>query len=198
MQKRWDLINYVAEQVNAKRYLEIGVESRMNFDKINVENKESVDPNEDEATHTLTSDEYFESVKGSDKKFDVIFIDGLHESPQVYKDVSNSLKHLSSGGVIVCHDLLPVSKDAQKVPRVQDIWNGDVWMDFVKLRTERDDLTMFTLQMDNGCGIICRGEQMKLDLKGTEINYENFTKNQKNWMVTKDPSFIYDFFKQYY
>lgn len=196
--KRWDLINYIAEQVEAKRYLEIGVESRMCFDQIKVENKESVDPNETEATHTLTSDEYFKSIKGTDEKFDVIFIDGLHESPQVHKDVTNSLNHLSDGGVIVCHDMLPISEDSQKVPRVQDIWNGDIWRDFVKLRTERDDLTMFTLQMDNGCSVICRGEQAVLDLEGLEITYENLTKNQSKWMVTKSPEFIYDFFKMYY
>ena len=41
------------------------------------------------------------------KKFDVIFIDGLHEYYQIRKDVINSLKYLDKNGYIVIHDLFP-------------------------------------------------------------------------------------------
>jgi len=36
-------------------------------------------------------------------------------------------------------------------------WNGTVWKAFYKLRTERTDLKMFCLNIDDGVGIIRRG-----------------------------------------
>jgi predicted O-methyltransferase YrrM len=52
----------------------------------------------------ITSDAFFER---SMVKFDVIFIDGLHEEHQVDRDIVNSLQHLNPGGIIVLHDCLP-------------------------------------------------------------------------------------------
>ena len=62
---------------------------------------------DDDIDFVGTSDEYFESIKDTEVKYDIIFIDGLHHNEQVLKDVENSLKHLSEGGSIVCHDCLP-------------------------------------------------------------------------------------------
>ena len=48
-----------------------------------------------------TSDEFFENNR---EKFDVIYIDGSHEAPQVYKDLSNSWNCLNNEGIIICDD----------------------------------------------------------------------------------------------
>ena len=48
-----------------------------------------------------TSDKFFENNK---EKFDVIYIDGSHEAPQVYKDLSNSWNCLNYNGIIICDD----------------------------------------------------------------------------------------------
>ena len=44
-----------------------------------------------------TSDEYFAN---NSEKFDVIYIDGWHEAPQVYKDLNNSWNSLNINGLI--------------------------------------------------------------------------------------------------
>lgn len=44
------------------------------------------------------------------QKFDLVFIDGLHHSDQVLKDINNSLSFLEPNGVIMCHDILPSSE----------------------------------------------------------------------------------------
>ena len=39
--------------------------------------------------------------------FDVIFLDGLHEYSQTYRDLVNSLDHLAPGGFILVDDVYP-------------------------------------------------------------------------------------------
>ena len=48
-----------------------------------------------------TSDDFF---KNNNAKFDVIYIDGWHEAPQVYKDICNSWSCLNKNGIIICDD----------------------------------------------------------------------------------------------
>ena len=48
-----------------------------------------------------TSDEYFTN---SNERFDIIYIDGWHEAPQVYKDLNNSWNSLNINGLIICDD----------------------------------------------------------------------------------------------
>ena len=96
--------------------------------------------------------------------FDVIFIDGLHWSEQVYKDIINSLDVLSEGGYIICHDMSPYCEFIQRYPqpRRESEWTGDCWKAWVKLRSDRDDLKMAVVDTDYGCGVITRGNQDKL------------------------------------
>ena len=48
-----------------------------------------------------TSDEFF---KNNEQKFDIIYVDGWHEAPQVYKDINNSWDCLNVNGIIICDD----------------------------------------------------------------------------------------------
>ena len=48
-----------------------------------------------------TSDTYFDN---NNEKFDLIYIDGWHEAPQVYKDICNSWNFLNNDGIIICDD----------------------------------------------------------------------------------------------
>ena len=100
---RFDIINKLIKENNFKNYLEIGVcDPRECFDKIECENKDSVDPGvefeENPVKYKMTSDEFFAQLKDDHPKYDVIFIDGLHLSWQVKKDIENSVKHLSDNG----------------------------------------------------------------------------------------------------
>ena len=101
--KRYDIINNLIKFKNFKEYLEIGCFKNENFDKINITNKIGVDPVSG-GTHRVSSDDFF--LKNT-KKFDLIFIDGLHTYDQVKKDINNSLGFLKENGVILIHDCLP-------------------------------------------------------------------------------------------
>lgn len=187
MKMRWKVINYIIKKNKYTSYLEIGVDEGINFKKIKCASKISVDPAEgqyvdSEPDYIMTSDEFFHKKKFM---FDIIFIDGLHHSDQVYKDITNSLKCLNPNGTIVCHDMNPVSEESQRIPREANanVWHGDCWKAFVRLRVERDDLNMCVIDTDCGLGIIRPGTQERL-LVDSEFyeNYNNFVENKEKWL----------------
>ena len=185
--KRYDVINLLIKNFNFESYLEIGVFNGENFVKVECENKTSVDPEQfGYTTHQMTSDQYFDQLS-EDIKFDIIFIDGLHLWEQCYKDINNSLKHLSPNGVIICHDMNPIEEMYQSRVKNSFIWNGDVWKAFVKLRSERNDLFTCMLEdCDYGLGIITWGNQetIKLDKSMEELLYCDFIENKPYLMNT--------------
>lgn len=184
---RYDILNKFISERNYKNYLEIGVHDRNGcFNKINCENKICVDPDINaKADFVMTSDRFFEQ---NVKKFDIIFIDGLHEGHQVYKDIQNSLKVLNTGGIIMCHDCSPnsvqESKDYEDFP-LEDYgkysWYGDSWKGFVKYRFESNYLC-YTINTDSGCGIIDtlnKSNVQKRFISIGELTYSDLDKNRK-------------------
>jgi hypothetical protein len=186
MSKRWTVINYLIQLNNYKTYLEIGSgrikkKKRRNFDMIKCENKDGIDP-QGYCNYKMTSDEFFATVN---KKYDIIFIDGLHLEEQVMKDILNSLNRLNPNGVVVVHDCNPkleISQCEEKPKRRPDggisPWNGTVWRAFAKLRMTRDDLKMLVLESDYGLGIIKKGKQQCFPLTN-ELTFHLLDKNRK-------------------
>ena len=156
--KRWDIMNIYIQKNGYKDYLEIGLDSGICRDSVNIENKTTVDPDVRtmNPTHLMTSDEFFAQNKNT---FDVIFIDGLHHGEQVLRDIENSLNVLNDGGMIFCHDMMPTTEKVQAVPRISDVWTGDCWKAWAKLRGTRADIEMFIIQDDWGVGVIKKGKQ---------------------------------------
>lgn len=176
---RADIINRLIKKINAKKYLEIGVDTGQNLNEINCEYKIGIDPNVNTpATFHITSDEFFEKNK---ETFDIIFIDGLHHDDQVLKDILNSLEILNDGGYIICHDMNPIKEEHQYRYPYCNHWNGDCWKAFVYLRQERDDLEMCVIDVDHGCGIIKRGKQSPIKIN-INISYKDLDNNRKYWL----------------
>ncbi len=175
---RITIINDLITQHGHKSYLEIGVKRGICFKEINCPEKTSVDPVWP-ATFRGTSDEFFAQNK---QTFDIIFIDGLHESHQTKKDIFNALLVLAPGGHIVLHDCLPESEIMQRVPRMAQDWTGDVWKAFVYFR-RFPELEMFTYDCDFGVGVIRKGSQEPL--KVDRPTFSKFVKNRQEWMNVK-------------
>ena len=162
---RTDVINHLIQYHKYTSYLEIGVDnSELNYDKIQCAHKEGVDPDPAaKATHQMTSDEFFATIKS--EKYDIIFIDGLHDAKQVMQDVENALKHLSDKGFILLLDCNPkqeylqISQEEYDKNGVHDVWCGDVWKALARLRMTRDDLNCSVIDRDFGIGVIERDGQ---------------------------------------
>ena len=203
--KRWDIINHLIKQNSYLNYLEIGVNDAECIRKIVIDHKDGVDPlpgaevgggNYPEINYPITSDQFFDFIKGHDIKYDIIFIDGLHHSDQVDKDIINSLNHLAPNGVIVMHDCNPPEYEIQLVPRQTGIWNGDVWKSLVKLRCTNPNLEINVVDADWGVGILKVGSQQVYSKESLEkcLNYQYFDNNREEMMniISVD-----EFYKKY-
>ena len=144
------VINLLCAGQQAEDYLEIGCHNNDCFDSVIARNKTGVDPQRG-GTHRLTSDQFFSTC--GDKKFDIIFIDGMHTYEQVRRDVINSLRHISVGGWIVLHDMFPRDWREEHVPLVFPVCLGDVWkLGFELARSPGIDFKI--LKIDHGVGVL--------------------------------------------
>lgn len=191
--KRYDIINKIIQSKNFDKYLEIGVRNPDDcFNKILCHIKHSVDPGfeneENNVDFKFTSDDFFNRLESglldldNNFKWDVVFIDGLHISNQVERDVQNSLNHLSENGFILLHDCNPFLYEYNHERLIEDYWgqgwNGTVWKVIYKLLCIREDLDVYTINVDEGVGLIKKGEGRKLlEFKNTYYEYKELYKN---------------------
>lgn len=188
---RTEIINTLIKKYNYKNYLEIGVNTPAqpgyNWDSVQIETKHGVDPAV-ETTYKMTSDAFFDG--SISQTYDIVFIDGLHIFEQAYKDIVNSLNHLNNGGTIVVHDCNPVSEITQRRERASSVWHGDVWKAILKLRIENPNVTIYTIDADEGCAIIQKGTQELLVPHSKESDiytYDYFKKNKKEILRLTSP-----------
>ena len=163
IKKDWDKINFnrislissgVSNILKHKKYcnyLEIGCDDNFVFNSIGLplKFKTGVDPRKG-GNYKIKSDKFFKINK---KKFDVIFIDGLHHYDQCQRDVINALNCLNKNGFLFIHDLLPLDWKMELVPRIQGRWNGDVWKVGLELAKSKD-LKFYIADMDSGVGFL--------------------------------------------
>lgn len=195
--KRYEILQEIIDFNNYKTYLEIGCDKNQSFSHINIKHRVGVDPVEG-GTHKMTSDEFFLNNKN---KFDIIFIDGLHEYRQVFRDIQNSLKFLNNNGVILLHDCLPRTIWNQITPRINEDWNGDVWKAIVHCRTIKN-IDTYTILADRGLGIIFpRNNKNKLDLhyktNFKNLKFEDYYNNHQSFMniINYDKLKFFNLFK---
>jgi glycosyltransferase involved in cell wall biosynthesis len=140
LNSRHAVINSLTNISNS--YLEIGVEKGYTFNNVHFINKTGVDPDpkfQNKNIYINTSDEFFEKIlDNKNKKYDVIFIDGMHHAENVLRDFNNSMKILDDDGSIFIDDIIPLNYNEQrKIPekhyyengilKYGEEWTGDVW-----------------------------------------------------------------------
>jgi hypothetical protein len=109
-------INRIAQHLGACSYLEIGVDQGLTFNGLSFEHKVAVDPRfrfdvaefqrDGVEFHATTSDQYFIRY-GSSRKFDIVFLDGLHTFQQTFRDFCNSLACSHDRTVWLIDDVFP-------------------------------------------------------------------------------------------
>lgn len=128
-------------------YLEIGVAHGATFEAVDFPFKWGVDPVPKFNTHLLpqgsrfacqTSDEFFSQLDPA-VRFDLVFVDGLHEWHQTYTDVLNCIAHSHPCTVILLDDVIPADEFASwpdmdtaliarnRTGNMSAGWQGDVY-----------------------------------------------------------------------
>ena len=196
---RTDIINYLIWKRGYRSYLEIGLDDpELNFTRVQCEKKESVDPYDPSSnfcaawtqadlnrflpylTYRMTSDDFFAAYPA--KKYDVIFIDGLHLESQADRDIRNSLMHLSAGGVVVVHDCLPDSEASQSEDHPGGSWVGTVWKSMVKY-TKYTHCDVKVLETDWGVGVIEYTDNLDFQIpEKLDLTYEEFNKKKYGFL----------------
>lgn len=205
--KRTAIINYLATLIQAENYLEIGVrDPEKNFNKIICNHKYSVDPGiefeDNPVDFKMDSDTFFKHLSQGDLtistniKFDIIFIDGLHRSFQVEKDILNSLDYISDDGFIIVHDCHPVSEFHQRESYhyihspAGTFWNGTTWKAFYKFRHE-EKLYSICFDTDWGVGVFSKKKYLHfnnipLPLANPYYEYSILNSNKKSHLNLTD------------
>jgi len=186
---RTDIINSLIEKYDCHSYLEIGLSAGANFVGVKCLNKKSIDPDPRwSADYVMTSDEYFYEFRDV-FKYDIVFIDGLHEADQVLKDFENA-KRVAHADVIVFHDCNPQSKEAQMVPRIQKQWNGDVWKAWAFITASYP--SSFCVDTDEGVGIWVRGNELNfVDWDHyRDLTYDYLRRQRKKLLNLKPVSYF--------
>jgi Methyltransferase domain len=187
------IIEYLRRRYSYHSYLEIGCRDDDCFANNNFEYRVGVDPVSG-GTHRMTSDEFFEQ---NDQYFDLIFIDGLHWSEQVIRDIDNSLKYLSEDGTIVMHDCLPINEDSAVYPMIDGIefWNGDVWKGIIHAK-KNPDIKTSVLRVDWGLGIIQRGRNhlhtYAKSIKISRLQWRDYLHYRDNLFNVVDMNKLFD------
>lgn len=185
---RKDVINILIDRYKLDNYLEIGVNDGRTMESIKAKHKLGVDPD----CHTYqvicegkgdmfcgTSDEFFEQLD-INVKYDIIFIDGLHVAEQVFRDITNSIKHLSDNGIIVLHDCSPPNKNTIGPVNNYGIWNGNVYIGYIEA-VKTYNLEYYTVSTDYGCGVIFpRNVDLNQERKYINHDWDYFEKNRKD------------------
>ena len=180
-------------------YLEIGVENGYTFNNTHFINKTGVDPSPTFISDKVvveTSDDFFLKVELS-TKYDVVFIDGMHQSEYVVRDINNSIKFLNDGGKILIDDIIPLTYDEQlKIPKKHyydngilkygESWTGDVWkVIFHILLFHAQDLDFSYYYHLNYRGVAVLHIKNKFQISESElsdINEHDYFKDFKSYM----------------
>lgn len=178
-----EIIQKIIDKYNYQTYLEIGVEHGSTFDIVNVHYKTGVDPDlNSHANVFCTSDEFFQNLP-SDYKFDVIFVDGFHEWHQCYRDICNSIKHLSPNGTILVHDVNPWEAEWTTVHetefRATGLWTGDVYKALIEVRMNHKDMSVCTIEdIFPGLGVIRKGIGVPVYCDLENLDFKTWKENR--------------------
>ena len=188
--QRHEIINEFKDGKNT--YLEIGIEYGHTFNNVQIPNKTGVDPDPKVKNNTIvkkTSDEFFEQNTDT---FDVIFIDGMHQTEFVLRDFNNSVNCLNKNGLIFLDDILPINeREQKKIPikhtyengilKYRESWTGDVWKlvyYLLKNYNEKIEFEIFTNKNYRGVLKISLNEKINISPDAlSKINNYSYEKD---------------------
>jgi hypothetical protein len=191
-------------------YLEIGVAQGLTLEQVRISRRWAVDPHPQFDHRNLPkgvvfeymeSDSFFHQIDTA-KKFDLVFLDGLHTWQQTYKDLMNTLNHSHLSSIIVIDDVVPddalaAIPDWEEALAMKDAvgitdgrWQGDVFKVLLVIRDHHPELD-FCVVGENAEGDNPQAIVWKLDPSIEKfddeklISFENFYS-----MVEYDQIFI--------
>jgi hypothetical protein len=114
-------------------------------------------------------DYQFKRIQEKQIKYDIVFVDPWHTYKDSLKDVETALHFVSKSGFIVIHDCYP-----DKVELIgeyqKNAWCGQTYEAFIDFSFSHDNLEIFCVNSDYGCGIVAM--KPTFSLQRIPFNYE--------------------------
>ena len=198
---RHEFIQRFVDMTPNARYLEVGVSTGETFTRIKAGRKTGVDPvyafdhkadaEADDTAHyeVLTSDAFFQkTIERGVKKFDVVFLDGLHTFEQILKDLLAAVQVVEESGIIVIDDVIPSDYTASvgDVPTMFALrraagsadasWMGDVYKIVWFVETYMPFFNYATIKENHGQMVLWRGANRAIrnDVKVKDVAEKEF------------------------
>lgn len=159
-----DFMAKLCAEREVETYLEIGVQSGLNIQKIKAKNVYAVDPafqitvdptvlKVSSLFYRGTSDSFFKSEYADlmeAQGVDFAFLDGMHLFEYLLRDIYNTEMRSKPSGLIALHDCMPFNSEmiervrniAGRKMRYEGAWTGDVWKVVPILKKYRPDLVV--------------------------------------------------------
>lgn len=185
---RGEFFNKIIKELNYSSYLELGVSTGdFSFKLVECDIKIGVDNNPNISISNVvckTTDDYF-TFLDSDIKFDLIFIDAYHEKTQVFRDFYNSIEHLNENGMIILHDIYPLSEKHS-----DQSCNGDCYRFWIELVKNYPNKTaVFTghyNDQEGTVGIYFGNKFDRSKIKDIDYSYSYFNENISKYIFDKE------------
>jgi hypothetical protein len=95
-------------------------------------------------------------IERARERYDLVLVDGHHTYECSLRDLDAAVALLDPGGVIVVHDCNPLTPELARPDFVSSAWNGETYRALIDRCLGNGDLDYFTLDIDEGCGVIMR------------------------------------------
>lgn len=193
------VINFLLKRLDrVTSYLELGASDldsvfyKINsFQKISVGYKEPTSKNN--AVYKMGYDHFFRALREneilqSDKKWDLIFINGFYLADHLYNHILNSLDFLREDGFIIIQGCNPPTewhareKGQYHLTPASFTWYGTSWKAFLKLR-QSENLFSCCVDVDSGIGIISKNLPLGSFYSSDSnpfFEFNEFNHNRKN------------------
>lgn len=185
---RGHFFNKLIEKLNYSSYLELGVSGgQYCWNLVNCKSKVGVDANPNlniPGVICSYTDQYF-STLDENVKFDLIYIDAWHEKYQAYRDFSNSINHLTDRGIIIIHDIHPLT---ERHTCIQTL-NGNVYEFWIELVENYQNNTStfigFPGEQEGTVGIYYGNKFDETKIGKFDYSYEYFINNLPSYIYHK-------------
>ena len=215
-------LNAIAQGMSScASYLEVGVAQGITLRRIRVPKRWGVDPVPQFDTdhvprgvhfYAMDSDDFFRDAPVP-TDFDLVFLDGLHQWRQTYRDLLNALNHAQPNCLVLIDDVVPddamsAHPDHEEALRQKDEagvtdgrWHGDVFKVLVAIRENHPELEFMLLEEpnsenDNAQALLWRKDGVKIHYSISERDAECPTYSQVSFdeVFGSTPTFRFERF----
>lgn len=201
------IVKYLIAETRSRSLLEVSHKKVVTFFKCGAVYKQLVNPNalSSDVKKQLTPSSVIIQKKPEaffsapvERQFGVVFFEGSRNSDKkIEEGIKNSLRYIDDDGFVVIRHSYPKSESQQmplsflqKIKSEDKSWCGEVWKTIVKLRIERKDIGVFTINSGYGITVIYNcATEAECNVSALP-SYQEFSADVASFLNLKEPEWF--------